>query len=264
MILLFDAVFYTTRMITENAGYLFITQPPSDLLCNPYSFNSNTSLRLECSIAVLGSTELPADTNILWYRRPSGSTEEQLYGSTLAKFMAASLFAEKSVGLRSTIEVRGSSSRDILGEYWCQVAKISLDGNTLLSNRSSVLEIRTRDYYRNKDLSKCEAGTIFLELSTSLQSIEFSSSSPPTAENAPCPVDPSLPTQSNPELDTDNISGELDDTFTLSRMWVYILAPVITTLLIFLFLFLLIALIATCFQKRDPKKSLVSTIGKSY
>ena len=177
--------------------------------------------------------------------------------------MAASLFAEKSVGLRSIIEVRASSSRDLIGEYWCQVAKIGPDGSTLLSNQSTVLEIRTRDYYRNKELSKCEAGTIFLELVTSLQSVEFSSSSLLSTENTPCPVDT---TQSIPELDTvtvdpDIISG--DESFTLSRMWVYILAPVIATLLIFLFLFLLIALVATCFQKRDPKKRLPSTIGMS-
>ena len=182
--------------------------------------------------------------------------------------MAASLFAEKSVGLRSIIEIRSSSSNDLIGEYWCQVAKAGPDGSTLLSNQSTVLEIRTRDYYRSKDLSKCEAGTIFLELTTSFQSVEFSSSisSPLTADNSPCPMDP-IATQFSPEpistVDPDSISG--DDSFTLSRMWVYILAPVIATLLIFLFLFLLIALVATCFQKRDPRKGrLPSTIGRSH
>lgn len=195
----------------------------------------------------------------MWYRRAPESTEEQLCGSTVAKFMAASLFADKSVGLRSIIEVRGSSSRDLLGEYWCRVAKIGINGNTLLSNRSTVLEIRTREYYRNKDLSRCEAGTIFLELISSLQSVEFSSSSP--LISAPCPVDPILSSPECSTVDPDSISGEMDDTFSLPRMWVYILAPVIATLLIFLFLFLLIALVVTCFQKRDPKKRLASTIG---
>ena len=182
--------------------------------------------------------------------------------------MAASLFAEKSVGLRSIIEVTASSSKDLIGEYWCQVAKAGPDGSTLLSNQSTVLEIHAKNYYnRNKDLSRCEAGTIFLELTTSLESVEFSSSipSPLTADNSPCPMDP-IATQFSPENNTvdpdSSISG--DDSFTLSRMWVYILAPVIATLLIFLFLFLLIALVATCFQKRDSRKGrLPSTIGRS-
>ena len=235
-----------------------------DLRCNPHSSNSDTSLRLECSIGILGSTELPADTSILWYRRAPESTEEQLCGSSVAKFMVASLFVEKSVGLRSTIEVRASSSRDLIGEYWCQVAKVGPDGSTLLSNQSTVFEVRTREYYQNKELSKCEAGTIFLELTTPLQSVEFSSSSPLSAESTPCPMDPtrSIPESNTVTVDPDGISG--DESFTLSRMWVYILAPVIATLLIFLFLFLLIALVATCFQKRDPKKRLPSTIGRSY
>lgn len=250
-------------MIAENVGYIFITQPPSDLLCNPHSSNSDTSLRLECSIGILGSTELPADTSILWYRRAPESTEEQLCGSSIAKFMAASLLTKKSVGLRSIIEVRASSSRDLIGEYWCQVAKVGPDGSTLLSNQSTVLEIRSRNYYWSEELSKCEAGTIFLELTTSLQSVEFSSSSQLSTENTPCPMDAtqSIPEPNTVTVDPDSISG--DDSFTLPRMWVYILAPVITTLLSFLFLFLLIALVATCFQKRDPKKRLPSTIGRS-
>jgi hypothetical protein len=179
--------------------------------------------------------------------------------------MAASLFAEKSVGLRSIIEIRASSLRDLIGEYWCQVAKAGPNGSTLLSNQSTVLEIYMRTYYRDKDLSRCEADTIFLELSTSLQSVEFSSSisSPLIADNAPCPTDQTQSSsESNITVDPDSISGE--DSFTLSRMWVYILVPVIATLLIFLFLFLLIALVATCFQKRDPKKRLPSTIGRPY
>ena len=258
-------------IVAENVGYIFITQPPTDLLCNPHSSSSDASLRLECSIGVLESTELPADTSILWYRRAPRSTEtEQLCGSSVAKFMAASPFAEKSVGLRSMIEVTASSSKDLIGEYWCQVAKARPDGSTLLSNRSTVLEIRTKDYYnRNKDLSRCEAGTIFLELITSLESVEFSSSisSPLTADNSPCPMDP-IATQFSPERSTSTVDPDSvseDDSFSLPRMWVYILAPVIATLLIFLFLFLLIALVATCFQKRDSRKGrLPSTIGRSY
>ncbi len=214
---------------------------------------------------MLGSTELPADTSILWYRRTPESIEaEQLCGSRIVKFMAASLFAQKSIGLRSIIEIGASSSRDLIGEYWCQVAKAGPNGSTLLSNQSTILELHTRNYYRNKELSRCEADTIFLELTTSLQSVEFSSSisSPLTADNSPCPMDPILSNSvTTVTVDPDSISGE--DSFTLSRMWVYILTPVIATLLIFLFLFLLIALVATCFQKRGPKKRLPSTIGRS-
>lgn len=249
----------------ENVGYIFITQPPSDLLCNPHSSNSATGLRLECSIGVLDSTELPVDTSILWYRKvPQSAEPEQLCGSSVTKFMAASLFADKSVGLRSIIEVRASSSRDLVGEYWCQVAKVVADGSTLLSNQSTVLEIRTKDYYRNKELSRCEDDIIFLELITSLQSVEFSSStSPLTADNAPtCSMDPaqSVPESERNTVDPNSVSG--DDSFTLPRMWVYILVPVIATLLILLFLFLLIALVATCFQKRDSKRRLPSSIGR--
>ena len=247
-------------MITETAGYLFITQPPSNLQCNPYS--SNPSLKLECSIVLLGRTQLPADTCILWYRRAPDSMEEQLCGSTVATFMVSksSLLSDKSVGLRSIIELR-ASSRDLLGKYWCQVAKTDMEGYTLLSNRSSVLEIVGRRYYQ--ELSKCEAGTVFFDITSPLPTVDFSSSSPIIAEDNPCLMDSTPPITMECNATNANTDAEVDDSFVLSRMWVYILAPVIATLLIFLFLILLTALVATCFQKRDPKKRLAPTIGRS-
>lgn len=248
---------YIYNITTKHADYIFITQPPTELLCNPHS-TASSDIGLECSISIIGKDQLPVETRIVWFRRtPSNSADEQLCETDISLLIAASpSTSAQSVLLRSTVHLRATLLGDLTGEYWCRVAKTIKIGQTVtvLSNNSSVLSVGNSQYYSDNNLDNCDNGTIFLDISTSHQSVEFSSSSI-TTEDFLCA------SGSNSTDDVPSEPEEIDDSFTLSRMWVYILAPIIAVVLIVTFLFLLIALITTCIQKRDPTKKHPSKIG---
>lgn len=186
----------------------------------------------------------------MWFRRKPNDEEVQLCETDIATLMAATPFTgAQSVLLRSVVQLRASQLGDLSGEYWCQVAKTIEGDQTILSNSSSVLSIRSSQYY--KHLDNCKVGSVFLEISFTSPSVEFSSP-PVTTEEFFC---------SNSTADGPSVEPErVDDSFILPRMWVYILAPVIAAVLILIFLILLIA---TCVQKRGSKRKHPSIIGRS-
>ena len=254
-----DIVIHLHDYWTADSGYYYITQPPSDLPCDPHSSDSDeSSLWLECSIGLINSdSQLPADIQIVWYRSgaPNSTEELQLCENDVRTSMVSSP-ALKS-GLRSVVRIQASSEY-LIGDYWCQITKTNEDGRALLSNRSSVLSVHNSQYYRNQSLPECKPGTIFLDISTFQQSIRFSSSLI-TQRSSPLTVPHHC---SEPTTGT-STDGTNDADFVLPRMWVYILAPVIATVLIIIFVLLLIALVTTCIQKRDTKKRHTPTIGMS-
>ena len=199
----------------------------------------------------------------MWFKRPLNSdVEEQLCESDVTTLMAVSpLFGSgPTLLIRSIVELVVNDLGDLTGEYWCQVAKTLNKDQTLLSNRSSVLSISNSNYYYEKNLAQCVSGSIFLEINLPIQ-VEFSSIS---SSVKVCPVDSNSNTTIRAiPTDDDGVEENTDDSFLLSRMWVYILVPVIATILIFMFLLLSVALLTTCIRKRDPKKSHLSTIGRS-
>lgn len=237
---------YLHAITTKHADYVFITQPPTELLCNPHTTNDASSdIGLECSIGIIGKDLLPVETRIVWFRRtPSNSAGEQLCETEVSLLMAA--LPAQSVLLRSTVHLRATLLGDLTGEYWCRVAKTIQNGRTALSSNSSVLSISNSQYYRDRNLGSCDNGAIFLDISASHQSVNFSLSAI-TTEQFRCPLCSNC---------TDDV-----DTITLSRMWVIIIVPVISAVLIMTFLVLLIALITTCIQKRRSTKKHPSTIG---
>ena len=243
-------------MITiEHADYVFITQPPTELPCNPHSTDSS-DIGLECSIEIIGKDRLPLDTRIVWFRRtPPIYVNEQLCEADISLLMAAlPSISAQSVRLRSIVRLRATLLGNLTGEYWCQIAKTIRGDRTVLSNNSSVLSINNSQYYSDNGLDYCDNGAIFLEVSTS-QRVDFISSST-TTEEFLCPL-------SSNSTDTPTCSGPegINDSFILSRMWVYILVPVVAAVLVMVFLFLLIALIKTCIQKRDSMKKNPSKTG---
>ena len=202
-------------------------------------------------------TEVPVDTRIVWFRRTNGK-EDQLCDSEVTTAVAATPLAEKhSVLLRSKLNLRPSLPiGNLTGSYWCQVLKI--DGSAALSNESSVLLIQNSQYYHRRKRPNCTDSSVFLEISLHPEEVTFGSSSSIAAENYFCPNEP------NSEC-TNSTSGgsEGDGSLALPRMVVYIVAPVIATLVIGAFLFLFIALIIMCVvQKKESRKKHLSTIGK--
>lgn len=201
------------------------------------------------------------DTRIVWFKRtPNSDVGEQLCESDVATLMAVSPFTSGQTRLlRSIVELKASAKGDLVGEYWCQVVKGVNDNLARLSNRSTVLSIRGNKYYHEKGKANCEAGSIFLVINFPTQNLEFSS----TSSVQLCSLEnPNFTIIANPT--ESESTEEVDDSFILSRMWVYILVPVIATMLIFTFLLLFVALITTCIQKRESKKRHLSTIGRFF
>ena len=213
----------------DGCTYTYAEQPPlgQDLSCDPYE----NGLRLSCAV-IARSFSTDQSFSIQWYHQGDTESEiELLEGAESALNVSATSDGQVYGHRRSTLQI---DSSDVSGgqRYWCQVIA---DRNL---QRSNILDILPRDYYRNADFSGCpdDVDQSILE-STCADKISPTTiqASQQTSQQAAIPHETAEPPPA-----TDNSSN---------RLYVYILAGMIGALCV-LFIFL-VPIVVMQYKKVD-------------
>ena len=113
----FRHIFITYLLYTDNCQYLYLSQPPQQLPCNPYSTVYN-ELRLECSVFANSNMSY----TVQWLRQ-LGHLDElsspQLLLAELSRINVYNTSHDNGI-VRLRFTLFGVKAEDI-GIYWCQI-----------------------------------------------------------------------------------------------------------------------------------------------
>ena len=165
-----------------DCNFYFVTQPPKEIPCNPYS--SSSDLMVECNIVRPDPDNVSQLFDaVQWFRildtNNSGNRVELLRNEipTNIKISTTRIVAVSSmssnVGFRSVLSIRRLNDMSAAGTYWCQV---QVEQNTVLrlDGRNFTPSTRTKllpeaDY---ANVPPCAANTIFLDLTDPVKCID--------------------------------------------------------------------------------------------
>lgn len=226
----------------------FLTQPPTNLPCNPYDPSFNR-LRLQCDVAMLhGSSNL----RVRWYRlqHRDGQPERVLDRNNPTSVSFRRRFLNDQLLMTSWLHLRNVTEEDI-GTYWCQLD----DGDELAVVHKPCTVTHLEEAVRYSDLTACTWAFFFSLGPVCVHPYNECSSEPIENQPSPSPV----PTSSR-HVVRESTNPSTAPGNTASDMFFWFIPVIAVSLIVLIILGAVVLATAVILKKRCTKTSI--TPGK--
>ena len=126
----------------RSGGFLYLSQPPSTTNgCRPYQFGINfIIIHLQCSVRRLNPTD---SFQIIWFRERNGQIEDLGPGSPHIQIPGPDDWLSRYHDTKLWVQ---PFRPELLGKYWCQVIKTSVNPHQPLLRSNEFTLLPPEDY----------------------------------------------------------------------------------------------------------------------